>query len=338
MKAAFLVAKNTIQINEIPETQLQSSEHVLVKIDYTSICTTDLEIIHFAIPTKKLPIIIGHEAAGTVLQVGRDVKGVKTGDKVLIDPNIYDFTCATCRSGHTHLCLNGGLMGREVDGVFREIVAVHYRNLYPLPDRIPLQQAALLQPLSTVIHAHKRVKIDPGDVVLILGLGVAGLMFTQLTKLRGASVIAISSIPEKLEIAKRIGADYVLNRTETNLLDKINEISDGGVDIVIDATGVPDSVNTGFKSLKPHGTFLLFATRPGEVKLNAYDAYYKEITFYAARSSQPEDFKDSIKLVSSGKIDLGYLVSRSFSLDDIKAAVNYFEDRAKVLKVVIKVG
>ncbi len=337
MKAALLIGKETVDIRKIPEPTIHEPTDVLVEVDALSVCMTDFEIIRGEMKTKKLPIVLGHEGSGKVVSKGTKVTNVAKGDRVLIDPNVSDLTCPSCIRGFSNLCENGGLMGREVDGVFRERLVLSSRNVYRLPSEIPIGTSPLIQPLSTVIHALKRVEIAPGDTVLVLGLGVTGLMFAQLAKLRGARVFAASGIPQRLDLGKHLGVDYVINKTETSFGSAVKKATGGaGVDVVIDSTGYQGLLQReGMEIVKPHGTILLYAAKEGELRLNSYDAYHREITFKTSRSSLPRDFEEAIRLVEQGKLDLSYQISRSFSFDKISDAITFFEDRVEVLKAVI---
>lgn len=340
MKAVYLLGKDSLDMREVPEPGITGADEVLVKTDELSVCTTDTEIIRGEILTKKLPIIIGHEASGKVVSIAGGVKNIKEGDRVIIDPNFSDFTCEACRLGLGHLCANGGLMGREVDGVFRELLALPSRNLHKLPPQVPARVSPLIQPLSTAVHAIKRAEVAPGSSVLVLGLGVTGLMLTQLAKLRGALVIATSTVRRRLDIAKSLGADATLNRSEGSLVPEVMEITQNrGVDVVIHATSpLNPLVNDAARALRPRGTVLLFSTGPTRLEFDSYQAYLKELTIRASRSSQPEDFEEAIQLVANGKIDLGYQVTASFPFGKTVEAISFFKDRTNVLRTIIVAG
>lgn len=337
VRGVVLVGKDSIELQDLPEPGIGSPDHVIVETDALSFCSTDTEVIDGTMAPKKLPIIIGHEASGRVIDKGKNATNVEVGDRVLVDPNLSDLTCPLCVKGLNHLCLNGGLMGRETDGLFAERIALPSRNLYRLPASIPVEISPLIQPLSTVVHAHERIQIHPGDTVLVLGLGVTGLMLAQLAKMRGAYVIVSSTVPWKLELSKRLGVDAVVSRLESDVVSRVMEITRGrGVDVAIDATSYPNLlVRTGVQVLRPGGTVLLFATRSRELNLDAFQAYFRELTFKATRSSQPRDFERAVRLVEQGRVDLNYLITRTFPLEKTVEALSFYKNRASVLKAVI---
>ena len=337
MKAVVLTGKDTVEIIDSPRPHIKGAGDVLVQIEAMSICETDEKIFDGSTPTKKLPIPIGHEASGVIVDVGDDVKNIVPGDRVLIDPNVNDSTCHLCRSGLSNLCLNGGLMGRDVDGAFQQFLAVPSKNVFFLPRSIPAEIAPLIQPFSTVIHGHRQIEIGPGSIVAVLGLGVVGLLLAQVAKLRGAQVVGVDIAPAKLELARQLGIDVAVNSTNSDPVKEVLSISDGrGAEVVIEAVGVPDLIRKGMQMLRPGGILLQFGVSTKEAAYNMYDAYIKEFTLKATRSSLPQDFQDAIRIVQQGRIDLSYLVSKTFRFEETKEAISFFHDRAKVLKVIIR--
>ena len=337
MRAAFLTGVDAVEVREAQAPTLTGATDVLVETSALSLCMSDIEMIRGEMKTKKLPIIIGHEGSGTVVSAGVSSGGIKEGDRVLIDPNIRDFTCPSCKKGLYNLCVNGGLMGREADGVFRDRLVLPSTNLYRLPPGISDEVAPLIQPLSTAVHAHSLVHIGPGDTVLVLGLGVTGLLLAQVAKLRGGTVIAVSSSDERLELARRVGADVGVRKDEAGIASKVKDTTQGkGVDVVIDSSGYPTLLQkSGIELVRPGGTVLLFAVRMAALGLDSFEAYRREITFRTARSSLPQDFKDAITMVDSKMLDLQYQISGRFKFDQLSEALSFFQGRRTALKTVI---
>jgi len=336
LKAALLVRKGHVDLQEFPEEKIKTPDEALVQLDALSICRTDLEIIHGPTPTKKMPIVIGHEGSGTILEVGENVDHVKPGDHVLIDPNSYDLTCPTCRKGLTNLCPNGGLLGRDGDGVFREKFATHARNFFRIPDSIPVPIRPMIQQLSTTVHALNQIRIEPGHSVLVLGLGVTGLLLVQLAKLKGAYVVGTSTLPGKLELGRKLGMDAAIDRAKVELVPSVMALTERrGVDIAIETSGLPQLQRMAVETLAPGGTLLQFGVSGEETSYSLTDAYLRELIFKASRSSQPRDFVEAIELVGQGKIDLEYLVSGVVPFDHVAAAIELSRDRVKILKIVM---
>lgn len=337
MKAIYLLGRDSLEMRDVPEPRIDGRNNVLVETDALSVCRTDIEIIHGTMASRKSPTIIGHEAAGRVVRVSGGVKRFKEGDRVLVDPNLSDLTCTACRLGLSHLCLNGGLMGRETDGVFVERLVIPSRNIHRLPQSVPVEVSPLIQPLSTAVHAVRKIELGPRSSVLILGLGATGLMLTQLASLKGARVVAASAARKRLDLAKKLGAETVVNKSDSDFVARVVEASQqGGVDVAIVATESPEvSIDACAKSVRPGGILLLFSIGAGKLELDTFQSYYKELTIKATRSSQPQDFEDAIRLVAEKKINLDYQVSGTFPFEKTVEAISFFQDRTRVLKTVI---
>lgn len=312
---------------------------VLVKMITASICETDFKIYLGSIKTKKMPIVLGHEGFGEVVDKGDKVKHVDTGDYVLIDPNIVDNTCFLCRIGKSNLCISGGLMGRDDDGIFSEYIVIEETRVYKLPKTINRALVPLLQPLSTAIHAQNLIEIKPGDKVVILGGGVMGLMHLQLAKLRGAQTMVVELSPIRAKNAKKLGADIVLEQDVGIVTDKVKEIFEGGADTVIECIGIPQATEAAIKMVRPGGTILLFGISTKSSNIDLYQMYFYEIKIQASRSSSPKDFIEAIRLVSSGQIDLTSYVSKIVDFKNLPEAFEEIEkEKDKILRYIITFG
>ncbi|MDT7891389.1 MAG: alcohol dehydrogenase catalytic domain-containing protein [Thermoproteota archaeon] len=322
-KAIFLIKPYSIEIkNNIIDKELDKNE-VLIKIKYASICETDLKIFRGEIPNVKFPIILGHEAVGEVIETGGNVIYLSTGDKVLIDPNIYCGVCSSCRALKYNLCLNGGLLGKERDGVLQEYIIIQERNLYKLPSSVNIKSAPLIQPLSTVIHSQKLLTINPNDYAMVIGMGVTGLMHTRLLKEKGAKVLCVSRFDEKANLVKKFGGDFFLNIKDKNFEDEINKITEReGVDVLIDTSANVELIYTLLKYLKPHGQFLSFGITSKIGNIPMYELYYKEAKIIFSRSSLPKDFVDAINFVKDNRIDLDMLIDRYININNIEQILN----------------
>jgi 2-desacetyl-2-hydroxyethyl bacteriochlorophyllide A dehydrogenase len=314
-KALYLVQPKITKIMEYKVDKPKNNE-VLVKMLSASVCETDWKIFEGEVKVR-YPRVMGHEGVGLVIEKGEEVRDLNEGDKVIIDPNVYDNTCPLCREGKFNLCIRGGLLGREYDGLLREYIVVPEYRAYKIPDSISIEVAPLIQPLSTVVHAHKLISIKPNYNVLILGLGVMGLMHVQLSKLQGANVIGVSRSDNKLKIARELGADLVIKPEEFNEV-KIKELTNNELfDVIIDTTADPDLIRNSINVLRPGGTLLLFGISTNNLNLPMYDLYYKEVKIVTSRSSLPGDFLDAIRLVSNNKVKLERLVSKRISFWEI---------------------
>lgn len=339
MKAFVLLDKLKAELADRPEPKLDSSESVIVGIKAVSICGSDSQIYSGNVETKKLPIIMGHEAGGIIKEVGANVRGLDERTKVLVDPNIVDGTCDLCTTGLTNLCRNGGLMGREVDGVFAERISLNANRVYKVPSSVDDKVIPLIQPLSTVVRAMSQLTINPGDVVLVIGLGATGLLFARLCKLRGATVIGARRtwLDHMLPISKEFGVDHPVDSSRQDLIREVEGITSGrGADAVILTANAPSLVQTCLDMVRPGGVILQFFNFHGIASYEAYQFYKKEVRLFATRSSVAADFLASIDLVTSGKISLEKMITGTFTFEDAASAFQANEDRKQNLKVIIR--
>ncbi len=340
VKAFLLTGKSQAKIAERPEPPSISEEQVLVGVKSISICGTDSHIFSGDIATKRLPLVMGHEGGGVILEVGPGVVGLARGDNVLIDPNIVDHTCDLCVRGLTNLCRNGGILGRDTDGVFSERIALRSDSVYKLPSSIPEEVIPLIQPLSTVVRGMSFLTIKPGDSVLVIGLGAVGLMFAQLCKLEGATVIGARRTwsDHMFPVSRAFGVDHPINTTKLDLAQEVRKITGGrGPDAVILTANAPEMIQMCMDLVRPGGTILQFFNFHGTGSYETYQMYLKEIKLVTSRSSVPSDFASSINLVTSGKMPLAKLITGRYTFDEAERAFEVNEDRKQSLKVIIRV-
>jgi len=336
--AAVLQAPRRLELVARPTPVARRGEAV-VRIAATAVCHTDLEIYTGRHPGVRLPVVMGHEATGVVEGVGDGVARVQPGQAVLLNPIIACGACDSCARGHGNLCRNAGLFGREMDGSLAEHVVLPERYLYPLPAHVPLAAATLIETLATVRHAQERARIAPGESVVVLGQGVAGLLHTQLAKLSGACpVVAVSRSPWKLELARRRHADRVVNSAHEDVIAAVREATAGrGADVVVDAAGDPALIAPAIEMLAPGGRLVVYGISHRPVPdFTTFPLYFKELTLYGSRALTPGDFAPAIELVASGAVDVDGFITASYPLERVAAAFEEYERSAdSVLRLVI---
>ena len=214
------------------------------------------------------------EAAGTL----------RSGDRVIVDPQLYCRTCFHCRIGQTHLCTNGMLVGRDRDGGFAEFVSVPPSHVFPLPESVDTRTAPLIQVLTTCLHAQRQIDIFPGEFVVVLGLGVTGQLHVQLAKARGATVIGVTRSADKRALAETLGADLTIAGGE-DAVARVREATEGrGADVIVETTGVVPSLSSAIDMARSGGRLLLFGIITAkEGALPFYDLYFKELALINAR-------------------------------------------------------
>ncbi len=296
------------------------------------LCGTDLHIYRNEYMSR-FPVIAGHEFAGTIVKVGKEVADFRTGDRVAVDPNLYCGRCYFCRNQQGNHCLNWEGIGITRPGGFAEYVAVPGQACYLLPPGLTDTQAAFVEPVSCVIHALNRLRVWPGDEVLIFGAGPMGLLLVQALRHSGASqVVAVEPHPDRLALAHRLGATAVIP-ADGREAQTLRDLAPHGFAIVVDATGVPAVIEQAFGFLKPRGQFLQFGVAPNSasISLRPYDIFRHDWTIIGS-FALCYTFQPAIAWLASGVVDVAPLVSHSLPLDELPAILPSFA-AGKTLKV-----
>ena len=312
---------------------------VIVRIAATAVCHTDLAIYTGEHPGVRYPVVMGHESTGVIDSIGDDVTGINPGQHVIINPIITCGHCDSCLRGAGHLCRNAGLFGREVEGSMGEYVNLAARYVHPLPDRLPLADATLIETLATVRHSQVRLGLKAGESVVVIGQGTTGLLHTRLAVLAGANpVIAVSRTRWKLDMATKMGAHHAIDLSAEKAVGEVTRLTGGsGADVVIDTAGGASVLMAAIDMLRPGGRLAPYAISheccPG---FTTFPMYYKEISIIGSRALTDADMAPSIDLVASGKIDVSNFVSASYPLDRTPEAFEEYErNPGKVLRIVI---
>lgn len=331
-----------IQERPIPEPK---DDEVLVKVENVGVCGSDLHyyesgrIGNFIV---EYPFVLGHEAGGTVVEVGKNVKKIKVGDRVALEPGKTCGKCEFCKTGRYNLCPDVVFFATPpVDGVFQEYVAHEEGLCFKIPDNMSTEEAALIEPLSVGMHAAIQGDAHLGQIAVVTGSGCIGLMSMLSLKARGVSkVIVVDVMDKRLEQAKKLGADYVINGMKEDTVERITEITGGaGFDLGIETAGSQITASQLIKAAKKGATIVLVGySASGEMTLPIGMALDKELTFktvFRYRNIYPL----AIEAVASGKIDVKGVVTDRFKLDDIQEALTAcVEDKANIVKGVIRVS
>jgi 2-desacetyl-2-hydroxyethyl bacteriochlorophyllide A dehydrogenase len=310
MRAVQLIETGVTEVRDVAEPDAVGL--ALVRLRTVGLCGTDSSIVAGKIPVV-LPRTMGHEGVGVVEQAG-PTGAIAVGRRVLIDPGVSCELCDLCRRGHPNLCRNGGLLGRDFDGVFADYIAVEERQLLIVPDGVSDDEAGLLQVLGTCVHAVSTAPVFPGDTAVVLGLGVAGQLIVQLLASRGARVIGITRSGAKRELAGRLGAHTTA--TPDDAAQTVADATDGrGANVVIEAVGTEATFGQAIELADHAGTVVLYGTATGGGQgLPYYQLYFKELTIRNPRAATKADYQRAIDLVASGVIDAAPLVTGRFGL------------------------
>ncbi len=321
MKAAVHYGPGDLRIEERP-TPVATGDSVLLRVEACGICGTDRHIHHGEFATTP-PVIIGHEYAGTVVEVGPDVEGIAPGDRVALDPNMPCGVCRPCRRGKIHLCENLSAIGVDVDGGFAEYSVAPAAQCYLLPESVTSLEGALTEPLACCLRGIDRAGIVPGDTVAVIGGGAIGQILAQLSRLAGASRVILSDpIAARREMARASGIDAVINPADPESL-AASGLAEDGADVVIEAVGSAATTSQAIEWATPGATIVWFGvTPPGiRVPVEPNEIFRKELTIKGARIN-PFTHSRAVALLGSGRLQVRPLITRSISLDDLPAVLD----------------
>jgi 2-desacetyl-2-hydroxyethyl bacteriochlorophyllide A dehydrogenase len=326
MRAVIIDAPGNMRVGTLPDPTPKPDE-LVIRVGACGICGTDLHIVDGDSPLVCYPVVPGHEFAGEVVAVGRNVlqgngtrdMKVTVGTRVAIEPNLYCGHCEFCRTGHENLCLNYAAIGVTVDGALAESVAVPAAKAYILPEHLSFREAALIEPISCAVHGMHRLNPKSGDTFLIVGAGTMGLMLVQLALRGGASKVAVVDLnTQRLQLAEKLGAGPI--QTDIN---KLLEDEPLGFDCVIDVTGVAPAIEGAFAAVKRGGKLLVFGVAPAEarISLSPFRIYNDEITVLGSMAVL-YSFGPAINLLSSGIIDTEMMLTAALPLEDFPKALS----------------
>jgi len=321
MKAAVYHGNGSrLAIEEMPTPTLREGE-VMLRVAACGLCHTDLHYLDHGVPTfQKPPIILGHEAAGTVDRIGPGVSGVSPGDRVLA-PSVWACgRCRYCRAGRENLCVDLVMPGNHRHGGFAEFLAVPAKELVKLPPDLPLERACVIaDAVSTPYHAVKqRGQVRAGDTVAVVGCGGVGLNVVQCAALAGATVITVDLIDARLALARRLGARHTINPGATERVDKeVRKLTDGGVDVAFEVVGNPTTIDLAFNLLRKGGRLVVIGFSHEPVPINAAKLMFYELELAGSLGCGGGLYPEIVALVAAGRIDLEPIVSGTFPLDRI---------------------
>ena len=311
-----------------------------MKVAACGICGTDIKLYEGKY-TANVPVVLGHEYAGEVMEVGEKVKNTKAGDKVVPDPNESCGACYWCRSAKPCFCNNLAAYGVLKDGGFAEYAKVGEKGAYKIPDNLDYESASFTEPVSCAVHCIDRAGIKPGETVLIIGGGATGQILLQLAKNSGASkLIMVTRSEWKLELAKKFGATDVIN-AKGDVLKETLDLTDGfGADIVIEAVGTPKTIEQAVTLTKKSGRIVIFGFAPEGEKANfiPFDILSKELTIMGSWVN-PYTYSRALDILASKQVDVKPLISKRIKLDDIMNGFKAMMEKPKgFMKALIDFG
>lgn len=342
MEALVLEKERELVIRDVPRPEPRDSE-VLIQVKACGICGSDVHGYDGSSGRRIPPLIMGHEAAGVVVEVGHAVRRFKAGDRVTFDSTVSCGHCSYCRIGQVNLCDHRQVLGVSCgdyrrDGAFAEYVTVPEHIVYKLPDSFAYEKAALIEAVSVAVHAAKITEIVPGSSAVVIGAGMIGLLAVQAFKHYGCTtVIAVDLEPGRLEMAKALGADNVLLAIDPHLTEEIEKLTGGrGVDIAVEAVGTQMTVAIAIDAVRRGGTVTLIGNLASRVEIPLQTVVTRQLLLRGSCASAGE-YGECIDLMANGAIRVEPLISAVAPLHEGADWFNrLYNKEAGLMKVILQ--
>lgn len=343
MIAAVLHGSEDLRIEEVDRPTIEGPDEAIIRVEWAAICGTDVHAYEGRIPVK-LPIVMGHEYSGEVIEVGQGVRGLGIGDKVV---GLYGASCGSCEfcvSGRPQLCMRRLLFGLNINGSFAEYLRVPRaeRTLVKVPEGMEMREAVLVPDMfQTALYSVETGGVGPGSRVLITGIGAIGLSILIAAKLAGASsVIAVDIRDRPLKLAKEMGADYIIDAREEGLVKRVREITGLGIDVAIDTSGAASVVKQAIEAVRPGGTHVQtgIVGKPVDLDLRYVTGLEKRILGVLCPASV-EYLMRCLRIVNSFNLELHKLVTHELELREAKRALEIASKKIDdPIKVLLKIS
>jgi L-iditol 2-dehydrogenase len=320
MKALLLSQYRHLELTDLPVPEPRPDE-VLIRVAACGICGSDVHGYDGSSGRRIPPIVMGHEAAGTIAVMGKGVSGLSEGDRVTFDSTVYCGECPPCLRGDVNLCDRRQVLGVSCSdyrraGAFAEFVVVPARIVHKLPENFAFEEAALLEAVAVALHAVSLVPVAPGSTALVVGAGTIGLLLQQALRVAGCSRVFVADVdPTRLKLSRELGATSTLP-AGIDLDQQILQLTNGdGVDIAVEAVGKTETVNTAINSVRKSGSVILVGNISPEVALPLQKVVTRQIRLQGSCASAGE-YPRAIELLSSGAIRVKPLITAVAPLDE----------------------
>ena len=332
MIRANLVSPKKIVIEEVEKPKLRNGE-VLIKVEYCGICGSDVHAYLGKHPFTTLPVIQGHEFSGRISDVV-DVKKFKVGQRVTVEPSLVCGKCRNCTSGRYNICDELRVMGFQSTGAFAEYIAVPESKVFVLPEKVSMEEGALIEPAAVGVHAARRVPLKNKNA-LVIGAGAIGLMTMQAAKSFGARVMIADLLDYRLEKAKELGADKVTNARNENIAEAAKEF---GVDVVFECVGSEGTARKAVEIARKGTKLVVVGVFAKEIMFPLHLVQDRELEITGSLMYMKEDYAQAIKFVKDGKMKVREMITHVLPLKELDRAYSLLMDEnSRALKVLIKV-
>ncbi|MDF9829684.1 zinc-binding alcohol dehydrogenase family protein [Parabacteroides sp. PF5-6] len=321
MKAIQIIGEGKTQVIEIPKPELKPG-HVLLKIGYVGFCGSDLNTFRALNPLVQLPIIPGHEIGAVIEAVADDVpSGLQPGMHATVNPYTSCGHCPACRNNRPNACEFNQTLGVQRDGAMAEYLLVPWEKVIA-DEAVSVRDFALVEPMSVGFHAVSRAEVTDLDTVMVMGCGMIGVGAIVRAALRGAKVIAVDVDDQKLDLARRLGAQYTINSAKEDLHERIMEITaDNGVDVVIEAVGRPETYLAAVAEVAFTGRIVYIGYAKEKIPFDTPYFVKKELNILGSRNALPADFKAVIAYLKRGICPVDELITAVYTPEEAQTAL-----------------
>lgn len=339
MKALVYDGPNTLDLREVPDVSPKAGE-VKLKIRACGICGSDVHGYLGLTGRRIAPMVMGHEFAGEIVELGSQVEGLQVGARVAAYPVDFCGECPMCKAGDVHLCLNKRAYGvLDVDGAFAQYLCVPAKCCFPLADSISWAEGSLMEPLAVSYRGVNRAGDLAGKTVVVVGAGTIGLLALACVKLKGAKKILMSDLSDhRLEVARSMGADITVNPQQEDFREVVLSHTDGqGADVSIEAVGVTPTVQQAMSALRFGGTAVWIGNNRPTVEVHMQELVTRELKVFGSFLYGFEEFRTVVELLNQGKLHVKPLISREIPLEEAPALFHTLaHDPGDLIKVVVR--
>ena len=335
MRAAYYHGDETIRVAG-GDVRSPGPNEVRIDVAYCGICGTDLHI-YLGHMDKRLdmPQVIGHEMAGEITEIGEQVTGWQLGDRVVVRPLDPCGTCPACLAGHSHICHNLKFLGIDTPGAFQGSWTVPAHTLHRLPDALPLDQAAMVEPVAVACHDVRLAAVQPGENVVVIGGGPIGMLVALVAQQEGARVLVSEVNPFRVQLARDLGLESVSPR-EVDLVAYVEERTAGaGADLVFEVSGTEAGAATMTQLVRTRGRIVVVAIFSDAPRIDLFRFFWRELQLRGVRVYEPQDFDRAIHLAATGALPLERLISARRPLGELQSVFEEIKGGAEMMKVLI---
>lgn len=338
MKAALVTDLEKVSIQEIDRPKIKDDE-VLIKARTVGVCGSDLHLFRGTHAFRKPPAILGHEIAGDVVEIGKNVKTVKVGDRVTVEPQYGCGECEYCQQGLVNLCANKVVPGTpKWIGVFVEYFNAPERTIHKLNDSISYKMGTMIEPLAVAVRALRKATVKEKDCLVILGSGTIGLLALVVAKQMGYKKVVCTDTAEfNREMAIKNGATLAINPIDTDIVDVVKKLTNGkGADLALIAAGANNIVDQATACVKKRGEIGIIAMITEKIPFYSYQIVINEQTMYGAMTYETKDFKEAVDMINGG-LDLNSFITQTMDIEHTQEGLDVLSQKKEhVVKVMIE--